>query len=113
MGGASTTSPVLHWVLAVTVEVDAGPHAPPPPPGVARALDECLNNSVVHGCATTVAVRIGHTPDGWEIEVAGTGDGPAGGAPGGLIYPCAISAAAATAFTVPWASMVASMPRLR
>lgn len=68
-------------MLEIAVHVDAAP-GDALPVGVARALDECLNNAVIHGCATRAEVRITHAADGWHIEVADDGTGPAGGAPG-------------------------------
>lgn len=52
------------------------------PDDVARVLDECLNNAVVHGDATTVRVSIAACNGGWAVEVMDDGLGPAGGAPG-------------------------------
>lgn len=52
------------------------------PDDVARVLDECLNNAVVHGGATAVYVRIVACDGGWAVEATDDGLGPAGGAPG-------------------------------
>lgn len=68
-------------LIDLAVEVDAA-DGDSLPPGVTRALDECLNNAVIHGRATRAEVRISHQADGWRIEVADDGVGPAGGAPG-------------------------------
>lgn len=68
-------------MLDLTVQVDAAGDDPLPP-GIARALDECLNNALVHGRATRAAVRIAREPGGWRIEVADDGSGPGGGMPG-------------------------------
>jgi signal transduction histidine kinase len=71
-----------HAMLELDVTANALPGAPAPPGGVTRALDECLNNAVIHGCATRATVSISHVHDGWRIEVADNGVGPAAGAPG-------------------------------
>lgn len=68
-------------MLDLSVRVDAA-RDDVLPAGVARALDECLNNAVIHGCATRAEVRIAHAPDGWQIEVVDDGVGPTGGSPG-------------------------------
>jgi signal transduction histidine kinase len=69
-------------MLELHVTANALPGAPAPPGGVTRALDECLNNAVIHGYATRATVSISHVHDGWRIEVADNGVGPAAGAPG-------------------------------
>ena len=52
------------------------------PDGVARVIDECLNNAVVHGGATHASVRIAAADGGWALQVVDNGLGPAGGVPG-------------------------------
>lgn len=68
-------------MLDLRISVDAGPDLAPPA-GIARALDECLNNAVIHGRATGAQVLIAHRADGWLIQVSDDGTGPQGGAPG-------------------------------
>ena len=50
---------------------------------VARVLDECLNNAVVHGRAAAAIVQVHHRDGEWHLEVADDGVGPSGG-PAGL-----------------------------
>jgi len=50
---------------------------------VARVLDECLNNAVVHGRAAAAVVQVHHRDGEWLLEVTDDGVGPSGG-PAGL-----------------------------
>ena len=50
---------------------------------VARVLDECLNNAVVHGRAAAAIGQVHHRDGEWHLEVADDGVGPSGG-PAGL-----------------------------
>ena len=68
--------------LEVRVQCDADDRDALLPHDVTRVLDECLNNAVVHGGAALARVHIAASGDGWVVEVADDGSGPAGGAPG-------------------------------
>ncbi len=72
------------WQAMLELDVRVAPPAAEGLPGedIAKVLDECLNNAVVHGMATRATVRIECGEGGCTVQVADDGSGPAGGEPG-------------------------------
>lgn len=72
------------------------------------SLADALGNHEIAGGAPGLGSSVLDEPTAGAWSLA-----PPGNRDRGLSYPWAMSAAAATAFTVPCASMAATMPRLR
>ena len=72
------------WQAMLELDVQVVPPDAEGLPGedIAKVLDECLNNAVVHGMATRVTVRVACGDGGCTVQVADDGSGPAGGEPG-------------------------------
>lgn len=72
------------WKAMLDIDVQVAPPTALHRPGddIAKVLDECLNNAVVHGMATRVGIRIECGDDQCTVRVVDDGAGPAGGVPG-------------------------------